>query len=222
MLVPLHRLCEATGYEDCSSKMGLVSVGIKHFDECLWADAADAEHGDVPGRGVYHLVRDRFRHRSPTGQLSTLRSRLFLANLLWHAWDSRVCGPHEAVWSRPCSSANYGRRPVAGGSNRLSFVRVAELRCDAPSSRLRRHRHPGRHDPRVSAARRFHLDRRPRDRPHADRTCPRTRHTSDFGADTFFSGSPLRGLREIHSQHRNGRRLDRYRGERRNAARLRR
>ena len=44
--------------------MVLGSVGVKHLDECLWADAADAEHGELPGRGVYHLVRGRFRHRS--------------------------------------------------------------------------------------------------------------------------------------------------------------
>ena len=190
MLVPSHRLLGATGYEDCSSKMVLGSVGVEHHPECLWAGAADAEHGKVPGRGVHHLVRGRFRHRSAAGQLSTFRSRLFLANLLWHAWGSRFCGPHEAgASSRPCSSAaDCGGRPVAGGSYLLSFVRVAGRGGDAPSSRLRRHRHPGGHDPRVSAARRFHLDRRARDRPHADRTCPRTRHAGDSGSDAFSSG----------------------------------
>lgn len=131
--------------------------GVPHL-EYLLADAVDAEQGEVPGRGVYHLVRGRFRHRSATDQLSTLRSRLFLANLLWHGWSSRFCGPHEADWSRPCSSGDYGGRPVAGGSNLLLFVRVAGLGGNAPSSCLRRHRHPGGHDRRVSAARRFHHD----------------------------------------------------------------
>ena len=31
-------------------------MGVQHL-ECLLADAPDAEHGEVPGRGVYHLVR---------------------------------------------------------------------------------------------------------------------------------------------------------------------
>ena len=106
MLVPSHRLSEARCYEDCSH-MVLRSVGVPHL-EYLLADAVDAEQGEVPGRGVYHLVRGRFRHRSATDQLSTLRSRLFLANLLWHGWSSRLCGPHEADWSRPCSSGDYG------------------------------------------------------------------------------------------------------------------
>lgn len=34
----------------------------------------------------------------------------------------------------------------------------------------------------------FVFDRRHRDGPHADRTCPRTRHTGDSGSDAFVSG----------------------------------
>src|ERR1700724_365258 len=85
----------ATDDEGYSSNMALWTVGsAHHLGACLRPHAAHAEHGEVPGRGVYHLVRGRFRHRSAAAQLSTVGSRLFLANLLWHAWDSRFCGPH--------------------------------------------------------------------------------------------------------------------------------
>ena len=44
-----------------------------------------------------------------TQNVKFCKSRLFLADLLWHAWDSRFCGAHERQFSyRPCSSADYG------------------------------------------------------------------------------------------------------------------
>src|SRR6202521_3262773 len=113
--------------------MVLWSVGGRH-GECLLAGAADAEHGKTLGPGVHPFLRVRFGHRSVAAQLSTSSSRLFLARLFRHAYDSHSCGPRKAAASsRPCPYPDDAGRPVAWGSYLVSFAR-ATRRAGAKSS----------------------------------------------------------------------------------------